>query len=57
MYRRILVPLDGSQVAEQVLPYARTLAGKLKIPVDLLAVVDVVGMLAIGIQGGRENNR
>ena len=44
MYRRILVPLDGSEVAEQVLPYARYLAAKLKIPVDLLAVVDVVGM-------------
>jgi nucleotide-binding universal stress UspA family protein len=44
MYRRILVPLDGSPVAEQVLPYARYLAGKLKIPVDLLGVVDVVGM-------------
>lgn len=44
MYRRILVPLDGSQVAEQVLPYARYVAEKLKIPVDLLAVVDVVGM-------------
>jgi nucleotide-binding universal stress UspA family protein len=42
MYRRILVPLDGSPVAEQVLPYARYLAGKLKIP--LLGVVDVVGM-------------
>ena len=37
MYRRILVPLDGSKVAEQVLPYARYLAGKLKIPVDLLS--------------------
>jgi nucleotide-binding universal stress UspA family protein len=36
--------LDGSKVAEQVLPYARYLAGKLKIPVDLLSVVDVVGM-------------
>jgi nucleotide-binding universal stress UspA family protein len=44
MYRRIMVPLDGSQVAEQVLPYARYVAGKLKIPVDLLSVVDVVGM-------------
>ncbi len=43
MYRRILVPLDGSKVAEQVLPYARYLAGKLKIPVDLLGVVDLVG--------------
>ena len=26
MYRRILVPLDGSKVAEQVLPHAQTLA-------------------------------
>jgi nucleotide-binding universal stress UspA family protein len=44
MYRRILVSLDGSKVAEQVLPYVRYLAKRLKIPVDLLAVVDVVGM-------------
>ena len=27
MYTKILVPLDGSAVAEQVLPYVRTLAG------------------------------
>jgi nucleotide-binding universal stress UspA family protein len=44
MYKRILVPLDGSKVAEQVLPYARYLAGKLKIPVDLLGAVDLVGI-------------
>jgi nucleotide-binding universal stress UspA family protein len=29
-YRRILVPLDGSQVAEQVVPYVRALIGPLK---------------------------
>ena len=34
MYRRMLVPLDGSKTAEKVLPYARSLAGKLKIPVE-----------------------
>lgn len=44
MYSQILVPLDGSKVAEQVLPYARYVAGRLKIPVHLLAVVDLVGM-------------
>jgi len=49
MYTRILVPLDGSKVAEQVLPYARYLAEKLKIPVDLLAVVDLVGMATSGM--------
>jgi nucleotide-binding universal stress UspA family protein len=37
MYRRILVPLDGSSLAEHVLPYARLLAGALKTPVHLLA--------------------
>jgi len=41
MFTRILVPLDGSETAEAVLPYARLLAGDLKIPVELLTVVDV----------------
>ena len=40
MYSRMLVPLDGSKVAEQVLPYARYLAKALAIPVELLEVVD-----------------
>ena len=42
MYDAILVPLDGSKTAEKVLPYARYLAGKFKVPIELLAVVDVV---------------
>ena len=42
MYEAILIPLDGSKTAEKVLPYARYLAGKFKVPVELLAVVDVV---------------
>jgi nucleotide-binding universal stress UspA family protein len=33
--------LDGSKTAEKVLPYARYLAGKFKVPVELLAVVDI----------------
>jgi nucleotide-binding universal stress UspA family protein len=41
MYSKILVPLDGSRTAEKVLPYARYLAGKFKIPVELLAVIDI----------------
>jgi nucleotide-binding universal stress UspA family protein len=41
MYNKILVPLDGSKTAEKVLPYARYLAGKFKVPVELLAVVDI----------------
>lgn len=46
MFRQILIPLDGSQVSEQVLPYARFLARSLHLPVELLAVVDVAGLTA-----------
>jgi nucleotide-binding universal stress UspA family protein len=41
MYSKILVPLDGSKTAEKVLPYARCLARRLNIPVELLAVIDI----------------
>ena len=41
MYSKILIPLDGSTTAEKVLPYARYLAGKFKIPIELLAVIDI----------------
>jgi nucleotide-binding universal stress UspA family protein len=44
MYSRILIPLDGSKIAEKVLPYARTLAGSLRIPVELIAVIDISEM-------------
>jgi nucleotide-binding universal stress UspA family protein len=44
MYSKILVPLDGSKTAENVLPYARFLAGKFKVPVELLAVLDIAEM-------------
>jgi nucleotide-binding universal stress UspA family protein len=46
MYTRMLVPLDGSKVAEQVLPYARFLAKALGIPVELLGVVDPETLVA-----------
>jgi nucleotide-binding universal stress UspA family protein len=46
MYTKILIPLDGSKTAETVLPYARYLAGKFKIPVDLLAVIDIAEIAA-----------
>ena len=44
MYTKILIPVDGSKTAEKVLPYARFLAASLKLPVELLAVVDIVEM-------------
>ena len=40
MYSKILIPLDGSKLAEAVLPYARALAQDLRIPADLLYVND-----------------
>ena len=41
MYRQILVPLDGSKTAENALPYARLLAAKLALPVQLISVVEI----------------
>jgi nucleotide-binding universal stress UspA family protein len=45
MIRKILVPLDGSQTAEAILPYARHFAAGLKLPIELLEVVDIVEVL------------
>ena len=38
MYKRMLIPLDGSQLAETVFSYAKELAGRLNIGVTLLYV-------------------
>jgi nucleotide-binding universal stress UspA family protein len=38
MYRKMLVPLDGSELAEVVFPYAKELAGRLGIEVILLHI-------------------
>jgi nucleotide-binding universal stress UspA family protein len=40
MYTKILAPLDGSSLSEQVLPYARVFAEAYGIPVELLHVND-----------------
>ena len=46
MYTKMLMPLDGSKTAEKVLPYARFLAEKLKISVELLSVIDIAELAA-----------
>ena len=51
MYTRLLIPLDGSKTAEAVLPYGRILARTLKIPVELLGVIDI-GVLATQVSHG-----
>lgn len=40
MYTKILVPLDGSSLAKQILPYARIFAETYGIPMELLRVND-----------------
>ena len=40
MYNKILVPHDGSQFAEQVLPYASEIARRFEAEVHLLEVIE-----------------
>lgn len=48
MYSKILVPLDGSQLSETILPYVRTIAGALKVPVELLIAIEPSAFSAKG---------
>jgi nucleotide-binding universal stress UspA family protein len=52
MYDRILVPLDGSEVAEQVLPYVKLLARPGKVPVTLLRAVEPIpyDLIAVAVR-------
>ena len=43
-FKKILVPLDGSELAEQILPYARRLAEACELSVELLRVNDPESM-------------
>jgi hypothetical protein len=36
MYSRVIMPLDGSNLAEHILPYVRVLANGLQVPVDIV---------------------
>jgi nucleotide-binding universal stress UspA family protein len=48
MYARIIVPLDGSELAEVVLPHAEELSRLTGAPLHLVRVVDVVTGRALG---------
>jgi nucleotide-binding universal stress UspA family protein len=41
--KRVIVPLDGSELALQSLPFAKRIAKQLSIPVDLVQAIDPVG--------------
>ena len=43
--RRLVVPLDGSPLAETALPFARSLAQHLGIPVHLITAIDPVSLV------------
>ena len=42
MYSKVIVPLDGSELSERSLPYARLVAGALSIPIELVEAFDVL---------------
>jgi nucleotide-binding universal stress UspA family protein len=42
MYRRVLVPLDGSKLAEGILPFTTQIAGPLDLEVILLRVLEPI---------------
>ena len=52
MYTRLLIPLNGSKTAEAALPYSRTLARTLKIPVELLGIIDMTVLTTQVFRGG-----
>ena len=47
MYQRVLVPLDGSPVAEAILPFIEQIAGPLDMEIMLLRVVPVSSFLDV----------
>jgi nucleotide-binding universal stress UspA family protein len=54
MYRKILVPLDGSKLAEQILPLAQSLARATQASIELLRINDPEKITAYAppLQGG-----
>ena len=44
MYQRVLIPLDGSPVAEAVLPFIEQIAGPLDMEIMLLRVVPLTSL-------------
>lgn len=51
MFKRILVPLDGSELAEKALPYAEALAQKFEAELILLRVLPMIPEVVGGPHG------
>jgi nucleotide-binding universal stress UspA family protein len=63
MFTRILVPLDGSAIAEKALPHARALGRTLEIPITLITVIETAAQFSTKkaylntlIEGGVKNS-
>jgi nucleotide-binding universal stress UspA family protein len=52
MFKRILVPLDGSKLAEKALPYAEALAKKFEAELILVQVLQLMPEFVGGAHGG-----
>jgi nucleotide-binding universal stress UspA family protein len=52
MFKRILVPLDGSKLAEKALPYAEALAEKFEAELILVQVLQLMPEIVGGPHGG-----
>ncbi|HSF31484.1 MAG TPA: universal stress protein [Candidatus Tectomicrobia bacterium] len=55
MFRRMLVPVDGSPQANRILPYASSWASRLHIPILLLSIVDLRVASSVRGQGDVEH--
>ncbi len=53
MYSKVIVPLDGSDLAEQALPYAELVAGSLSVPLELVQAYDVLPSNVLGSRSPR----
>ncbi len=53
MYSKVIVPLDGSELSEQALPYAELVAKSLSVPVELVQAYDILPTRILGVQGNQ----
>ena len=53
MYSKVIVPLDGSDLAEQALPYAELVAASLSAPVELAQAYDILPPSLLGAHGAQ----
>ncbi len=50
MYSKVIVPLDGSELSEQALPYAELVAKSLSVPIELVQSFDILPPALLGTQ-------